>query len=272
MINSRLDDTSSRLSDGVLSAVFTLAFSERLLKNELAWNAHLEGLAQMVALRRAQSENPIPQWFGDLILYDAINEAVSSSEAIAAPHKKIVSALRDKRSAILDDISKITEGVSKLRHAIDLSNTYAMGTEFLDLEIEIPVARLRDELQAMRTNVAPSVRALALALNIFLHLSWPSSSEPDLGMLATELMTALERREARLCSSITLTIWQYFTGGVAAIDGHTKAWFLARLREAFLISGLSRWQEVLMILEKAFMPHARLLMQFRLLWEELNLV
>ena len=53
-------------TDAVLFAVSTMAFGERLMHNDLAWNIHIDGLAQMIRERRSRGEFELPQWFRDL--------------------------------------------------------------------------------------------------------------------------------------------------------------------------------------------------------------
>ncbi|KAJ4256267.1 hypothetical protein NW762_009347 [Fusarium torreyae] len=85
LINQRLD-TPAGLTDGVLSAVFTLTYAEvsgpqskplaftdcclfQLLGSDAeARSVHIQGLAQMVRVRRSSGNNTIPSWFCDFIL------------------------------------------------------------------------------------------------------------------------------------------------------------------------------------------------------------
>ncbi|KAF4455738.1 hypothetical protein F53441_1937 [Fusarium austroafricanum] len=67
LINQRLG-TPLGLTDGVLSAVFTLTFAELLESDLGARDIHIQGLAQMIKVRRSSGNTAIPSWFGDFIL------------------------------------------------------------------------------------------------------------------------------------------------------------------------------------------------------------
>ncbi|KAJ6445335.1 dihydrolipoamide succinyltransferase [Purpureocillium lavendulum] len=75
LINTRLNAVPLDLSDGVIAAVFTLAYSE----NEAARSAHIHGLARMIKVRRSAGPTTIASWFVEFLLYASISEAVSSS-------------------------------------------------------------------------------------------------------------------------------------------------------------------------------------------------
>lgn len=55
-------------SDGVLGAVYTMAFGERLAGNELAWNVHIDGIAQLISNRHARGITVLPSWFSGLLI------------------------------------------------------------------------------------------------------------------------------------------------------------------------------------------------------------
>ncbi|KAM0345052.1 hypothetical protein ACHAPU_006938 [Fusarium lateritium] len=67
LINQRLD-TPSGLTDGVLGAVFTLTYAEFLESDGEARKIHVQGLAQMIRIRRSSGNNALPSWFCDFLL------------------------------------------------------------------------------------------------------------------------------------------------------------------------------------------------------------
>ena len=71
IINQRIgssDPVAKKLTDAMLGAVFTLAFGERVAHDEAAWKVHVDGLSQMIMLRRAQGEHLLPSWFQNLLV------------------------------------------------------------------------------------------------------------------------------------------------------------------------------------------------------------
>lgn len=61
-------NSGQAFSDAVLAAVASMAFGERLVHNHLAWGIHIDGLAQLVRIRRDQGIDSLPGWFGDLLI------------------------------------------------------------------------------------------------------------------------------------------------------------------------------------------------------------
>lgn len=55
-------------TDGFLGAAFTMALSERLLKNDVAWEVHMSGIIQAVRGRRAEGMSSLPPLFTDLVI------------------------------------------------------------------------------------------------------------------------------------------------------------------------------------------------------------
>lgn len=54
--------------DAVLAVVMTMAFGERLARNDAAWNVHIDGLTQLVKERYAQGVPNLPSWFIGLLI------------------------------------------------------------------------------------------------------------------------------------------------------------------------------------------------------------
>lgn len=66
-------------TDADLLAVFTMAFGARLMHDDLAWNIHIDGLAQMIRERHSRGEPDLPSWFCDLCVLSVNVVLVSSS-------------------------------------------------------------------------------------------------------------------------------------------------------------------------------------------------
>ncbi|EMT69087.1 hypothetical protein FOC4_g10005188 [Fusarium odoratissimum] len=90
MINERLD-TPLGLTDGVLSAVFTLTFAEA-------------------------RNTAIPSWFGDFILYDSIGHTILSASYSNVP---LINALRNEDDPKQMDVAAIRSDANDLRQLID---------------------------------------------------------------------------------------------------------------------------------------------------------
>ena len=56
------------LTDGVVGAIFTMAFGERLTGDDFSWNVHVDGLGQVVRERRSQGLDGLPPWTFDLLI------------------------------------------------------------------------------------------------------------------------------------------------------------------------------------------------------------
>lgn len=54
-------------TEAMLAAVSTMAFAERLANDDLAWNIHIDGLAQMIKERQSQDMS-LPWWLHDIIV------------------------------------------------------------------------------------------------------------------------------------------------------------------------------------------------------------
>ncbi|KAK6208427.1 ATP-dependent rRNA helicase spb4 [Pestalotiopsis sp. IQ-011] len=55
-------------TDAVLGTVMTMAFGERLVQNEAAWEIHIDGLAKMISHRFEHGERSLPSWLYDLLI------------------------------------------------------------------------------------------------------------------------------------------------------------------------------------------------------------
>lgn len=60
--------SATAYTDAILLTVATMAFGERLMQNEHAWNVHIDGLAQMIRHRYSRGAPDLPSWFYDLVI------------------------------------------------------------------------------------------------------------------------------------------------------------------------------------------------------------
>ncbi|KAM6509985.1 hypothetical protein FALCPG4_017618 [Fusarium falciforme] len=269
MINKRLD-TAAGLSDGMLGAVFTLAFAERLASDERALDVHIQGLAQMIRLRRAAGITRVPSWFSDFLIYDSIGQAITSTNG---SHEKLMQALRNEDNPTSLDVSRITSGISQLRKALDEFNATKVPSKNEILNIEHQVDCLQLEVEVVLGSDDHYIRTLRFALQLFLLLSWLSRPDTDFGVLAEELRQSLAQPHIRLCSSVEPTIWQFFVGAVAAEKSvETRTWYIDRLQRVFDSMQVTKWTEVVQLLDRTFMPDMGLLERFKLVWQEIGYV
>lgn len=73
-VNTVIQRIQSRQAqtDGVLGAVMTMAFGERLARNDVGWNVHIDGVAQIIKERHARGIFDLPPWFLDLQILSVI--------------------------------------------------------------------------------------------------------------------------------------------------------------------------------------------------------
>ncbi|RSL80294.1 hypothetical protein CEP51_006671 [Fusarium floridanum] len=269
MINKRLN-TAAGLSDGMLGAVFTLAFAERLASDERALDVHIQGLAQMIRLRRAAGITQVPSWFSDFIIYDSIGQAITSTNG---SHEKLMQALRNENNPTSMDVSRIINGISQLRKALDEFNTTKIPPRRDFLSIEHQVDCLQLEVEVVLGSDDQYIRTLRFALQLFLLLSWLSKPDTDFGILAEELRYSLLKPRVRLCSSVEPTIWQFFVGAVAAEKSiETRTWYVDRLQRVFDSMQVTKWTEVVQLLDRTYMPDMGLLEKFKVVWQEIGYV
>ncbi|KAM0812191.1 hypothetical protein AB5N19_14508 [Seiridium cardinale] len=63
-------------ADAVIGAVLTMAFGERLAHNDLAWNVHIDGVAQLIRERRSHGFDRLQTWFINLLILDVTNSVL----------------------------------------------------------------------------------------------------------------------------------------------------------------------------------------------------
>lgn len=67
MVMSRLSSNDT-YSDGFFGAVLTMAISERMVRNDAAWEVHMNGLIQTIKARQARGIESLPALFLDLMI------------------------------------------------------------------------------------------------------------------------------------------------------------------------------------------------------------
>ncbi|OBR03188.1 hypothetical protein CH63R_12315 [Colletotrichum higginsianum IMI 349063] len=209
--------TGRGFTDGGLGAALTMAFGERLAQNDIGWNVHVSGVAQMIRERRSRGIAQEPSWFFGLMAWT------------------IVDALGTRNSQVLTHIADVIDKLVALRKTMKAYHEDPTGSESLLGEISKGVQELYIESKALQSNSCPEVKAAALSVQILLHFSWPSSSPENLTLLASNLRAALDTRKIIQCSYMDMTSCQLMLGAMSADYGsETKAWFAGRLKAAVI--------------------------------------
>ncbi|KAH7215891.1 hypothetical protein DER44DRAFT_167376 [Fusarium oxysporum] len=267
MINERLD-TPLGLTDGVLSAVFTLTFAELLESDVKARDVHIQGLAQMIKVRRSLGNTAIPSWFGDFILYDSIGHTILSASYSNVP---LINALRNEDDPKQMDVAAIRSDANDLRQLID--NYHASTTLERDTAaiIRYEVHRLQLKVDTLLGSQEHYIRSLHDSLQLFLSLLWPIEERRSLDIKAESLKYALLQPHIRLCSSMQLLVWQLFVGAAAAEPAsEVRSWYVIRLREVVSSMRIGGQDVAMETLTAVFAPDARLLEKFKTVWDEVS--
>ncbi|PWI69339.1 hypothetical protein PCL_00986 [Purpureocillium lilacinum] len=267
LVNKRLNARPPDLGDGVIAAVFTLAYSESLVPDEPARNVHLAGLAQMIKVRRSLDQKAMAPWFTQFLLYASISEHVSSC---SGRDSQLALSLGDVNSeACLATIGSIASSLDQLRHSLNDFGRQPTAPEVINEFVLQPISSVQESLQALPRAGSLYLQSLSCAIRIFLQLLWPACAVIDTPVLANELREMLNTPRLRLCASINLTVWQFFVGAVAAPRGsETRHWFAERLKRMLISMGVVDWKGAVLVLCRGFMPSDLLLQDFRALWED----
>ncbi|QKX61890.1 uncharacterized protein TRUGW13939_09046 [Talaromyces rugulosus] len=265
IINSRLNNPATAVTDGVLAAVLTLAHCERLAKREIGYETHMIGFRHMLQVRKQQHNNfDGISWFSHLILSDTTEDIA----ILPKPSMNISHLFLPK--TVPETIDSISQDLSSLRTAIEYSMRYDTAEEFVAREIDQRILEILNNADILRSYPA-YISSLGLCIRIFLHLSsdrFPISAA-DLSVLTSELKAILGESDTRLCTSFELTAWQILTASVATTaDSPAGRWFRITLWKVSRAFVLSDWSRVLAYLDKAFIPHTRLLAEFKAVWTE----
>ncbi|KAH7149898.1 hypothetical protein B0J13DRAFT_549044 [Dactylonectria estremocensis] len=266
MVNKRLDAPSTGLTDGVLAAVFTLALSERLINNEVAWNVHVNGLSQMMRLRRSKGVDTIPPWFSDFLMFESVNELILSPKTLP---QRIIDALSFPGGVTQTDITLISHDMDLLRKEIEFYHRHPELVAILSKKIGDRIDKLQFEIGTLLEKDGPYIQAWAVAIRLFLYLSWPLKFSESISDLANSLKERLEQPGIHFCSSIDMTVWQFFVGAAAGDPGSfLRKWFTTKLQKMIIPMQVREWVAVLGVIKNGFMPDSLLLEKFQQVWVE----
>lgn len=251
----------------VIVAVISMAIGERVAQNDLAWDIHIGGLANIIAERRAQGEGDLPSWLCDFLILDSTN-AVFDFPLVY--HRKVIGAARAYGDQHLCEVADMTTDVIRFRQTIDAHRTAPdLVTRVINLEEDCK--NLLSLARTLQSNDNPYIQAVSYATELILYLSCYPSLEANLTLLANGLRDALCRLPVRPCLFLNLTSCQLMLGAVAAGEGsETRAWFVAMLRRAVSTLRSRGWERPLEILERGFAAGVGLVDRFRALWKELD--
>ncbi|KAG8672192.1 hypothetical protein FPOAC2_05560 [Fusarium poae] len=264
-VNQKLGSPSG-LTDGLLSAVFTLTYAELLESDSTARNAHIDGLAQMIRVRRSTGNTAIPSWFCDFLLYDSLGQALLTSNY---PNQALIHALQNHDDPNATDIATIRNSINGLCLLIDSYHNSPDPRSDFPLVIGLEVERLQLEIDTLLGSHENYVHSLHDALRLYLLLLWPMEEPGRLHILAEELRFDLLQPHMRLCASMELLVWQLFVGTTAAEpSSEVRSWYTTRLREVLWSMHSFGQDRVLDTLTQAFTPDACLLQKFRAIWQE----
>ncbi|RDL37372.1 Uncharacterized protein BP5553_04805 [Venustampulla echinocandica] len=255
-------------ASAILGAVLSMAIGERLVHNDLVWNIHVDGLANLITERRSQGEYDLPPVLCNFLILDSTNDVFSFPLAY---HRKIIDAIRAYGSQPICSIANMSDSLVQLRKLIDTHRKSSSGSDVREKEIGKIWNSLLCQARSLRFDDNPFVQATSRAIELILYVSWCPQLEANLTLLASELKDALCRLPVRPCLFMDITSSQLMLGAVAAGEGsQIRAWFVARLRRAVLALRSRGWVRPLEILEKGFVSNDWLVASFRALWKELD--
>ncbi|EGU74901.1 hypothetical protein FOXB_14581 [Fusarium oxysporum f. sp. conglutinans Fo5176] len=241
-----------------------------LLESDVkARDVHIQGLAQMIKVRRSLGNTAIPSWFGDFILYDSIGHTILSASYSNLP---LINALRNEDDPKQMDVAAIRSDANDLRQLID--NYHASTTLKRDTAaiIRYEVHRLQLKVDTLLGSQEHYIRSLHDSLQLFLSLLWPIEERRSLDIKAENLKYALLQPHIRLCSSMQLLVWQLFVGAAAAEPAsEVRSWYVIRLREVVSSMRIGGQDVAMETLTAVFAPDARLLEKFKAVWDEVSL-
>ncbi|GKU07577.1 hypothetical protein FLAG1_08313 [Fusarium langsethiae] len=206
-VNQKLGSPSG-LTDGILSAVFTLIYAELLENDCKARSAHVEGLAQMILALLSASHSNQP----------------------------LIRALRNQDVPKGTDIATIRNSINELCLMVDNYHNSPISQPDIAVAIRLEVERLQVEIDTLLGSHGNYIRSLHHTLRLYLLLLWPMEEPDHLHILAEELKHVLLQSHMRLCPSMQLLVWQLFVGLTAAEpSSEARSWYIARLREIMAI-------------------------------------
>jgi hypothetical protein len=255
-------------TDGTIAAIVTLAFGERLVFNDAAWNVHANGVAQIATERRSRGLQPLPDWISSLVISDSVNHILKYPRVY---HEAIIDAVGPYGNESLYKVADMANRIVLLRGSIGKYKILSLGQEYADKHIEEPAQQLRDEAKKLCNHKDADVRATMRSMLILLQLSWPSTHGPSLATLACELRDALCQRLLHCCLYADLTSGQFIMGAIAAEgDPEVRDWFVGRWKRAVEAMGHRGWSNPVNMIERGLRYDPDLLQRFRVIWDELD--
>ncbi|KAG9258715.1 uncharacterized protein F5Z01DRAFT_215342 [Emericellopsis atlantica] len=266
MVISRVssDDT---YSDGFFGAVLTMALGERMVRNDAAWEIHMNGLVQTIKARQARGMASLPALFTDLMILDTVNDVIGFPRVY---HPKLVELLEDHADGIITTTSALAYRVVLLRGMVHLHRQNGYRRDEVEAIAEVSEI-IQQRTLVLEAHSNPYVRCTTKANRLLSTLSWPLEvDESACASLADELKAEMESLPGRSCLYMDLTSCQIIVGAIASAPGSaSRAWFIDKLSRG--VRGMQRrgWNNAYELLETALGNDEDLLERFATLWAEI---
>ncbi|KAI6777863.1 uncharacterized protein J7T54_002761 [Emericellopsis cladophorae] len=128
MVISRVSSNDT-YSNGFFGAVLTMALSERMVRNDAAWEVHMNGLAQTIKARQAHGIASLPALFTDLIILDTVNNIIGFPRVY---HPNLVDLLEHHADGIIITTSALASHVVLLRRMVRMHRQYGYRRDEVD--------------------------------------------------------------------------------------------------------------------------------------------
>ncbi|KAH8811075.1 hypothetical protein F5884DRAFT_265510 [Xylogone sp. PMI_703] len=258
LVNERLNDLQTALSDGIMGAVFTLAFSDQLAGDHDSCKVHLSGLERMLQVRLSTWQSRPVAWLSNLIVSTAMSTAVRLPDSTYGMQNiiSITDSLDGACDGVIRAATLILAHVHGLISRINSSSTFegrdwhaAISCHLLQIEQLISMNSKFQYLQELSPMVA-----VLLGCKIFLEYMLSPCGESLVSQeeRAVELMHSLKAPGIHLCSSLDLALWQLMMGAILKSELEIHAWYIMMLRRAVHALQITSWREALDILRKSF--------------------
>ncbi|KAI0551809.1 hypothetical protein F4679DRAFT_124729 [Xylaria curta] len=260
------------VTDAVLAAVLTMAFGERLVHDDLAWNIHIDGAVRLVCERISQGLPALSPWIEDFLIEDIINDTFGFPRFY---HKKFVNAAYktpDVHCSSLKRIADLCENLANWMEEMNTCRKYPQKSDFVIGSIMQPMQDMLAKARAIREDGSPTLQSACITIELIIFLSWSSPQGAiNLTAVASELKEAIHAKQFRPCHYVELTSCQLMIGAIAADEGSpTRAWFMNRLKSAWQMVKSRGYNDAMNILERNMVFKTGLEAQFKSLWMELD--
>ncbi|KAK5633676.1 hypothetical protein RRF57_009390 [Xylaria bambusicola] len=278
--------TGRGITDAVLAAVLTMAFGERIVHNDVAWNIHIDGAVQLVIERVSRGLPAVSPLLEELLVNAVLGQEMADrllhrdiiNDIFGFPrfyHKKFVDVARssqDTQWTSLIRLAKVCETLTHWMEAIGASRTTAQDSNFIMERIAHPMHDILSEARAMRRYGSVVLQASCICIELIIYLSWDCLSNTiNLTAVASELKEAIHASQFRPCCYSDLTCCQLMLGAVAANeDSPTKEWFMSRLGSAWRVVKSRGCNNAMDILERNIVFKTGLDARFKSLWSDLD--